>query len=123
LPGASADPVGQLDDDALRAADVAEPQHVSVALHVANELAAASSHAGHDGVDVVDYECDMADAPRICRRLRVAALGRRRAELDQLEPSVAVRGLHHRVLNLDALEPHDAVHPAAVDLPLALRLE
>ena len=53
----------------------------------------------------------------------VVALGRRRVELHQLESSVAVRSLHHRKLHPDALEPHDAVHPAAVDLSLALQLE
>jgi hypothetical protein len=44
-------------------------------------------------------------------------------ELHQLEPSVAVRGLHHRGVPADALESHDAVHPTAPDLPLALQLE
>ena len=37
--------------------------------------------------------------------------------------SVAVGGLHHRVLHPDALEPDHAVHPTALDLPLALQLE
>jgi hypothetical protein len=44
-------------------------------------------------------------------------------ELDQLEPSVSVRGLHHRVLHPDALEPHHAIHPIALDLPFSLQLE
>jgi hypothetical protein len=44
-------------------------------------------------------------------------------ELVQLESSVAVRSLQHRNLRPDALEPHDAVHPAALDGPLALELE
>ena len=35
---------------------------------------------------------------------------------------MAVRGLHHRDLCPDALEPH-AVHPTALDRPLALQLE
>src|SRR5439155_24809826 len=39
------------------------------------------------------------------------------------EPSVAVRGLHHRGVHADALEPHHAVHPIALDRPLALQLE
>ena len=55
-PQPSADPVRQLDDDPLRAADVAEPKDVSVTLHLANELRAAGSQAGDDGVDVVDYD-------------------------------------------------------------------
>jgi len=44
-------------------------------------------------------------------------------KLRQLEPSVAVRGLHHRDLRPDALEPYHAVHPTALDRPLALQLE
>ena len=48
---------------------------------------------------------------------------RRGVELDQLEPSVAVRGLHHRALRPDALEPHHAVHPTVLDLPFALQFE
>jgi len=61
-PEPSADLLRQLDDDPLRAADVAEPIAVFVALHLANELRAAGSRAGDDGVDVVDCMCDMADA-------------------------------------------------------------
>jgi len=49
LAGApSVDLLGQLDDDPLRAADVAEPIAVFVALHLANELRAAGSQASDD---------------------------------------------------------------------------
>jgi hypothetical protein len=44
-------------------------------------------------------------------------------ELHQLESSAAVRSLHHREPRPYALEPHDAVHPATPDGPLALQLE
>jgi hypothetical protein len=36
---------------------------------------------------------------------------------------VAVWGLQEREIYPDAVEPHDTVHPAALDLPLALQLE
>lgn len=72
-PEPSADLLRQLDDDPLRAADVAEPIAVFVALHLANELRAAGSQASDDGVDVVDCECDMADARGVRRRVTVAA--------------------------------------------------
>jgi hypothetical protein len=58
----SADLLRQLDDDPLRAADVTEPIDVFVVLHLANELRAAGSQASDDGVDVLDCECEMADA-------------------------------------------------------------
>jgi hypothetical protein len=96
---------------------------VFVALHLANKLRAAGSQASDDGVDIVDCECDMADARGVRRRVPVAAPARRGVKLRQLEPSVAVRGLHHRDLRPDALEPHHAVHPTALDRPLALQLE
>src|SRR6266508_3462293 len=57
-PEPSADLLRQLDDDPLRAADVAEPIAVFVALHLANELRAAGSQASDDGVDVVDCDSD-----------------------------------------------------------------
>jgi hypothetical protein len=41
-------------------------------------------------------------------RVPVAALGRRRVELDQLESSVAVRGLQERDLCPDAVDGEDA---------------
>jgi hypothetical protein len=63
----SADPLCQLDDDPLRAADVAKPIDVFVVLHLANELPAAGAHASDDGVDVVDCECAMAE-PQCVRR-------------------------------------------------------
>ncbi len=91
-PEPSADLLRQLDDDPLRAADIAEPIAVSVVLHLANELSAARSHAGDGGVDIVDCECDMADARRVRRRVPVAAPARRGVKLQQLEPSVTVRG-------------------------------
>src|SRR5215210_2836379 len=100
----SADPLGELDDDPLRAADVTEPVDVFVALQLADELRSVGSQARDGGVDVVDCECDMANSSGVRGRVGVAALGRRIVELDQLEPSVTVRGLHHRQLRTDALE-------------------
>ncbi|HEY0516224.1 MAG TPA: hypothetical protein VGD00_03815 [Solirubrobacteraceae bacterium] len=77
----TADPLRQLDDDPLRAADVTEPIAVLVACQLANELRAAGSQAGNDGVDVVDCECEMADARGVRRRVLVGARFRRGMEL------------------------------------------
>src|SRR5439155_23089100 len=71
-PWPSADLLRQLDDDPLRAADVAEPIDVFVVLHLVDELTAAGSHAGDGSVDVVDCECEMADAQGVRRRVPVA---------------------------------------------------
>src|SRR5919204_1745274 len=121
-PEPSADPLRQLDDDPLRTADVAEPIDVFVVLHLANELPAAGSQAGDGGVDVVDCECEMADARGVRRRVRVAARARRGVELRQLEPSVAVRRLHHRDVRPDALETttRSTQPPSTVASPCSL---
>ena len=71
-----ADLLRQFDDDPHRAADVAEPVAVLVALHLAHEFRAAGSQVGDDGVDVFDGECDMADARRVRRRVPVVVLAR-----------------------------------------------
>ena len=47
---------GQLDDDPLRAPDIADPKDVLVVLHLADELPASGLHAGDGVVDVVDEE-------------------------------------------------------------------
>jgi hypothetical protein len=43
-------------------------------------------------------------------------------ELRQLKPAVAVRGLQHRDVDSDAVEPDDTVHPTSLDRRLALQL-
>jgi hypothetical protein len=48
-----ADLLRQLDDDSFRAADVAEPVAVLVALQLADELSAAGLQTGDEGVDVL----------------------------------------------------------------------
>jgi hypothetical protein len=65
----------------------------------------------------------LADAQDVRRRVPVAAPDRGGVELHQLEPAASVRRLHHRVLHPDALEPHHAVHPTALNLPFSLQLE
>ena len=70
-----ADLLRQLDDDPLRAADVAEPVAVLVALQLADELSAACSRTGDDGVDVLDRECEIAET-RCVRRAPPSAQSR-----------------------------------------------
>jgi len=78
--GSSADPLRQLDDDPLRAADLAEPIAVFVALHLANELRAAGSQASDEGADVVDREwrrksASCGEPMRSSRRPRLSSRG------------------------------------------------
>jgi len=55
--------------------------------------------------------------------LPITASARRGVKLNQFEPSVAVRGPHHRELHADARESYHAVHPTVLDQSLALQLE
>jgi hypothetical protein len=68
------DPLRQLDDDPLRAAEAAEPVDALVALQLADELSSAGSQASDDGVDVLDDECDVADTRGVGRGVAVVAL-------------------------------------------------
>jgi len=72
-PNPSADLLCQLDDDPFGAADVAEPVAVLVALQLADELSAAGSQAGDDGVDVFDGECNVAETRGVRGRVPVVA--------------------------------------------------
>src|SRR3954469_12108162 len=74
---------------------------------------------GNDVVDAVDSEHDAAYAQRVRRRpFRLGSDRRRRVELRQLDPAVAVRRPHHGDVGTDAVEPDGAVHPR----PLVRRL-
>jgi hypothetical protein len=53
---ASAELLGQRNDDALGAADVAEPIAVLVLLQLANQFGAMGVQAGKDVLDVFDIE-------------------------------------------------------------------
>src|SRR3954451_4763345 len=121
--GVSAELLGQCDDDALRATHEAEPVAVLVLRDLADEFATVSAQAGHDVVDVLDSEHDAAYAERVRRRaLRLGSDRRRRVELRQLDPAVAVRGPHHGDVGTDVVEPDGAVHRRPLDLRLAFQL-
>src|SRR5207253_9958176 len=108
--------LGQSDDDALRATQEAEPVDVLVLRNLADEFGTVAAQAGNDVVDVVDSEHDAAYAQRVRRRaFRLGSDRRRRVELRQLKPAVAVRGPHHGDVGTDVVEPDDAVHPTPLD--------
>src|SRR5215831_20686468 len=115
--------LGKRNDDALRAADVTEPIHVLILGDFTYVLSAIGAQAREDVLNVVDGEHDATYAQRIhwCV-LRLSSDRRRRVELVQLKPTVAVRGPHHRYLASNVLEPNDTVHPTPRDGHLALQL-
>src|SRR5947208_10986341 len=115
--------LGQSDNDALRATQEAEPVDVLVLRDLADEFGTVAAQAGNNVVDVVDSEHDAAYAQRVRRRaFRLGSDRRRRVELRQLKPAVAVRGPHHGDVGTDVVEPDDAVHPTPLDCCLAFQL-
>jgi hypothetical protein len=119
----SADLLGQGDDDARGAAEVAQQEDSLILSHLAEELGAAGAQAGDGVLDVVDGEHDAMQAQRVRRRvLRPGAHRRGGVVPGQLQLAVAVRGPHHRDLAPDAVQADGAVRPAAFDLPRAFQL-
>src|SRR5215470_6238113 len=115
--------LGKRNDDALRAADVTESVHVLILDYFAYQLSAMGAQAPEDIINVIDGEHDATYAQRVhwCV-LRLSSDRRRRVELVQLEPTVAVRGSHHRNLASNVFESNDTVHPTPLDGHLALQL-
>src|SRR3954451_11930000 len=121
--GGSAELLGQSDDDALRAAQEAEPVDVLVLRDLADEFGTVAAQAGNNVVDVVDSEHDAPYAQRVRRRVfRLGPDRGRRVELRQLDTAVAVWAAQHGDVGTDAVEPDGAVHPRPFDLLLAFQL-
>ena len=116
--------LGQRDEDALGAPEIAEPKLVFVLRHLANELGAMLLQAGDVVVDVVNGEHDSTFAERVRRCvLRFSADRRRPLELHQLNAAVAVRRPHRCEVRSDAAEPDHLVYRRSLDCRLALQLE
>src|SRR3954463_4621980 len=119
----SAELLGQSDDNALGATQEAEPVGVPVLRDLADKFGTVAAQAGNDVVDVVDSEHDAAYPQRVRRRVfRLGSDRRRRVELRQLNPAVAVRGPHHGDVGTDVVEPDDSLHQAPLERRLALQL-
>jgi hypothetical protein len=89
---APAELVGQCGDNACGAADTAEPAAFRVLSEVASESGAVGVRRGQDVLNVVYGEHDAVYAQRVRRCVfRLGADHRRRMELRQLKPAVAVR--------------------------------
>src|SRR5579859_3788990 len=122
-PGpASADLLGQADDDAGRAAQVAEQEDALELRDLAEEFGAVGAQAGDGVMDVVHGEHDTMQAQRVGWRVLRSGVRRRGGKVRaQFQLPVAVRGTHHRDLAPDAVEPDGPVRPAAFDLRSAFQ--
>src|SRR5947208_16266852 len=120
---ALAELLGKPDNDALGAADVAEPIRVLVLHHFADQFGAVGAQARDDDVDVIDGEHDAADPECVHRNVLGPSSDRfRRVELVQLDPSVAVRSAHQRKGRTDVLKANETIYGGALDSRLAFQL-
>src|SRR3954453_13546650 len=106
---ASADLLGQPDENALGASDVAEPIHVFVLDNFVDEIRAMLAEPGQRIVEVVHREHDAEIAESVYRRVPVIGDRRRREKAREFDPAVAVRHTHHG--GLDALVTHSSDAP------------
>ena len=115
---------GKPDNDALGAADVADPIRVLVLHHLADQFGAVGAQARDDVVDVINGEHDAADPEGVHRNVLGPRADRcRRVELVQLDPSVAVRRAQQREGSPDVLKANEPIDGGALDGRLALQLE
>jgi len=113
--------LGQRDDNARRTSHIAEPVLVLVLGHLADEFRAVGAQACHSVLDTFDCKHDAPKAQRVRRCDRRFDLDQFWiAKLRQLKPPVPIWGLHHNDVDLDTIEPVDAVHPIALDGRLAI---
>ena len=88
--------------------------------HLADEFGAVGAQASDSVVDAFDCKHDAPEAQRVRRRDRRFDLDQFWiTKLRQLEPPVPIRGLHHNDVDLDTVDPVDAVHPRALDRHLS----
>src|SRR6266540_5593806 len=119
LPGL----LGKPDNDALGAADAAEPIRVLVLHHFADQFGAEGAQARDDVVEVIDGEHDAADPECVHRNVLGPSSDRfRRVELVQLDPSVAVRSAHQRKGSTDVLKADETIYRGTLDGRLTLQL-
>src|SRR5262245_11160183 len=120
----SAELLGQSDDDALRATDVAQAVLVLVLHQLADEFGGVILQAGKYLLDVFNGEHDATYAERVRRCVsRLRADRHRLVEFHELKAAVAVRGPHHRNVDSGAVESDDTIHPTSLDCHLALQLQ
>jgi hypothetical protein len=98
---ASADLLGQPDENALGASDVAKPIHVFVLDNFVDELRAVLAEPGERIVEVVHREHDAEIAEGVDRCVPVIGDRRGREKAREFDPAVAVWHTHHG--DLDAL--------------------
>src|SRR5512145_3407509 len=115
--------LGEPDEYSLGTPDVAEPIHVFILDHFADELRAASAEPGERIVDVLHGEHDAQVAESVHRGAAVIGDHGRREETGHLEPALTVRRTHHGNLDAHVAQSGDAICPVSFDWGAPLELE
>src|ERR1044072_6765742 len=107
--------LGEADENAFGAPDVAEAIGIFVLDHVADEHGAALAEPGQRIVDVLHGEHDTQIAESVDRGVAVVRGYWRREESGHLQSTVTVRGAHHGDLYAHVAQSSDAVRPITFD--------
>src|SRR5690242_7451018 len=115
--------LGEPDENSFGTTDVAEPIHVVVLDHFADDLRAKFAEPGERIVDVLHGEHDAQVSESVHRGVAVIGDHGRREEAGQLEPAVTVRRTHHRNLDAHVAQSRDAIGPLSFNRGTPLELE
>src|SRR5690348_11095418 len=121
--GAMPELLSEPDEDSFGAPDVAEPIHVFVLGHFADEFRAAFAETGERIVDVLYGKHDAQVTEGVHWSATVIGDHRRRKESGQLEPAVTVRRTHHGNFDPHAAQSSDAICPVSFDRDTPLELK
>src|ERR1700704_2743910 len=125
IPSGSSLPelLGEPDENPFGTPDVAEPIHVFILDHFADELCAAFAESGERIVDVLHGEHHAQVSESIHWGAAVIGDHRRRDKTGHLEPAVTVRRAHHGNLDAHVAQSSDAICPVSFDWGAPLELE
>src|SRR5574341_313342 len=115
--------LGEPDENSFGTPDVAEPIHVLILDHFADELRAAFAEPDERIVDVFHGEHDAQVTESVHWGAAVIGDHGRREEAGQLEPAVTVRRTHHGNLDAHVAQSSDAICPVSFDWGAPLELE
>src|SRR5574341_959574 len=115
--------LGEPDENSFGTPDVAEPIHVLILDHFADELRAAFAEPDERIVDVFHGEHDAQVAESVHWGAAVIGDHGRREETGHLEPAVTVRRTHHGNLDVHVAQSSDAICPVSFDWGAPLELE
>ena len=115
--------LGEADENPFGTPDIAEPIHVFILHHFADELRAPFAESGERIVDVLYGEHDAQVPKSVHGGAAVIGDHRRREETGHLEPAATVRRTHDGNLDAHVAQSSDGICPISFDWSAPLELE